>query len=350
MRNFYKFLVMLGFLLSGPSHYLIAQVGINTDNSTPDPSAGLDVKFNNKGFLPPRVALTAINAALPVTSPASGLLVYNIAVAGTPPNNVIPGYYIWNGTRWIPVAAPQGTTVGDMQYWNGTQWVNIPVGTNGQVLTLINGIPTWRQSTSLCGMGMTINHVAGTVAPVSKSVTYGTVTNIPGEPTKCWITSNLGSDHQATAVNDATEASAGWYWQFNRKQGYKHDGTVRTPNTTWITSINETSDWITANDPCNVELGTTWRLPTFTEWYNVNFAGGWTSWTGPWSSGLKLHAAGYLGDYDGSLNNRGSRGMYWGSTQYVDTEGWYMTFESIYSTQGNGNKVLGFTVRCVRDY
>lgn len=28
-----------------------AQVGINTDNSAPDPSAGLDVKFSNKGVL-----------------------------------------------------------------------------------------------------------------------------------------------------------------------------------------------------------------------------------------------------------------------------------------------------------
>ena len=78
---------------------------------------------------------------------------------------------------------------------------------------------------------LTINHVEGVVAPVTKTTTYGTVTNIPGELTKCWITSNLGSDQQATAVNDATEASAGWYWQFNRKQGYKHDGSTRTPNT-----------------------------------------------------------------------------------------------------------------------
>ncbi len=55
-------------------------------------------------------------------------------------------------------------------------------------------------SCSLCGSSITINHVAGTVAPVNKTVTYGTVTNIPGETSKCWITSNLGADHQATAV------------------------------------------------------------------------------------------------------------------------------------------------------
>ena len=59
-----------------------------------------------------------------------------------------------------------------------------------------------------------------------------------------------------TLVNDATEASAGWYWQFNLKQGFKHDGSSRTPYTTWINSINENTDWNSANDPCVIELGT----------------------------------------------------------------------------------------------
>jgi hypothetical protein len=141
-----------------------------------------------------------------------------------------------------------------------------------------------------CG-SININHGAGVVAPVTKTVTYGTVTNIPGEPTKCWITSNLGSDHQATAVDDATEASSGWYWQFNQKQGYKHDGTTRTPNSAWITSINENLDWITANDPCALELGSAWRIPTYTEWNNVDANGSWTDLNDAWNSGLKLHAA-----------------------------------------------------------
>ena len=70
-----------------------------------------------------------------------------------------------------------------------------------------------------------------------------------------------GADHQATAVDDATEASAGWYWQFNRKQGYKHTGTTVIP--AWnTTSIDEDSDWIPANDPCAIELGAGWRIPT----------------------------------------------------------------------------------------
>jgi len=140
----------------------------------------------------------------------------------------------------------------------------------------------------ICGISpLTISHVAGAVAPVTKTTTYGTVTNIPGELTKCWITSNLGSDHQATAVDDATDASAGWYWQFNRKQGYKNDGSTVTPS--WnLTSINETSDWTTTNDPCNIELGTTWHIPTYTEWHNVDNTGGWITWNRP--VGLRFKA------------------------------------------------------------
>lgn len=73
-------------------------VGIGT--TAPDASARLDVTSTNQGFLPPRIALTAKNVATPVATPATGLMVYNTATAGTAPNNVTPGYYYWDGTRW----------------------------------------------------------------------------------------------------------------------------------------------------------------------------------------------------------------------------------------------------------
>ena len=200
-----------------------------------------------------------------------------------------------------------------------------------------------------CGSSITINHMAGVVAPVTKTTTYSTVTNVPGETSKCWITSNLGSDHQATAKDDATEASAGWYWQFNLKQGYKHDGSTRTPNTTWITPISEDSDWTAANDPCTLELGAGWRIPTSVEWTNVDASGGWTNWNGPWNSGLKLHAAGYLGNYDGSLGYRGSNGSYWSSTQYNAAYGRYLIFISGNCLMNGNDKANGFPLRCIKE-
>jgi hypothetical protein len=88
-----------------------AQTGIGT--TTPDASAKLEVSATNKGFLPPRVALTATNAASPITSPANGLMVFNTATAGSSPYEVVPGYYYWDGTglKWVSLS----TTVGNVQ-------------------------------------------------------------------------------------------------------------------------------------------------------------------------------------------------------------------------------------------
>ncbi len=205
-----------------------------------------------------------------------------------------------------------------------------------------------------CGLPLTINHLTtGGVAPANKTTTYGTVTNIPGEPSKCWITSNLGADHQATSVDDAAEASAGWYWQFNRKQGYKHDGVTRTPNTTWITNINENLDWEAINDPCALELSADWRIPTYTEWFNVDAAGNWTDWNGPWNSWLKLHAAGFLGGLNGLLYDRGSDGGSWSSQKSIEpysaTFGFLLFFSGINSEMTRTSKAQGFSLRCLKD-
>lgn len=78
-------------------------VGINTTGAVPAPSALLDVDAaptNDKGVLLPRVALLATNNPLPVTSPATSLVVYNTATAGVSPNNVVPGFYYWDGSVW----------------------------------------------------------------------------------------------------------------------------------------------------------------------------------------------------------------------------------------------------------
>jgi hypothetical protein len=292
-----SFFIALLLLISSA---LFAQVSINTDNSAPSNSAMLDVKSTTKGFLPPRMTTAQRDA---IASPAEGLVIYN-------------------------------TDQKALNVYSGMGWKSV------------TPIPDF-----VCGSTITINHASGAVAPVNKTVTYGTVNGIPGEAMKCWFTSNLGADHQATAVDDATEPSAGWYWQFNRKQGYKHDGSTRTPNTAWI-NVNpyEPSDWIAANDPCNIELGLPWRIPTFSEWTNVDNTGGWTNWNGPWGSGLKIHAAGAL-DYDnGSLYNRGSGGRYWSSTQGAPNDCWFLGIGEWGSSMGNSIKINGFSVRCVRDY
>ncbi|HPB19443.1 MAG TPA: hypothetical protein PLC00_01555, partial [Bacteroidales bacterium] len=92
--------IMLISLLMG--NILKAQnVGIGASTFTPDASAGLEIKFTDKGLLIPRIALTSTNNASPITSPATSLLVYNTATAG----DVTPGYYYWTGSKWMRLLA-----------------------------------------------------------------------------------------------------------------------------------------------------------------------------------------------------------------------------------------------------
>lgn len=107
MKKIILFVVVCPFLIYN-LHLQAQNIGINATGAAPAASAGLDVNFTNKGLLVPRVALTATNAAGPIAAPATSLLVYNTATAGVTPNNVTPGYYYWNGTRWVAVGGSGG--------------------------------------------------------------------------------------------------------------------------------------------------------------------------------------------------------------------------------------------------
>lgn len=69
-------------------------LSINTDGSTADASALLDVKSTAKGILVPRMNKTERNA---IASPATGLMVFQNA-----PDSV--GFYYYNGTSWLWLA------------------------------------------------------------------------------------------------------------------------------------------------------------------------------------------------------------------------------------------------------
>ncbi len=79
-----------------------AQVGIGTNS--PGASAQLEVTSTSKGFLPPRVTLQGTDDATKgtptIVSPATGLLVYNSASAGSGATAVTPGFYYYDGAKW----------------------------------------------------------------------------------------------------------------------------------------------------------------------------------------------------------------------------------------------------------
>ena len=141
------------------SNTIFSQVGIGT--ITPHASAELEVNSTNKGFLPPRVALTSTNSASPLSSFAAGMLVYNTATAGTVPNNVIPGTYISNGTAWIRVANAA----------DASKWTNNPTNTRVELSALSDGT-TARSASESVAITDVGNLGIGTTAPTTNLHIY----------------------------------------------------------------------------------------------------------------------------------------------------------------------------------
>lgn len=121
--------ITLSFELRGLGAYA-QNIGINSTGLPAHSSALLDIDAspsNNKGLLMPRIPLTAINVAAPVTSPTISLLVYNTATAGAGTLAVSPGFYYWDGAKWMRLLT--GATATDSQTLSLT----------GNTLTISNG-------------------------------------------------------------------------------------------------------------------------------------------------------------------------------------------------------------------
>ena len=109
------------------------RVGIGT--ATPHTSALLHVNANNRGILIPNVPLTATNAAGPVATPQTSLLVYNTATASAGATAVTPGFYYNAGTtaapNWRRLMAGGSGADGWLTIGNyGTTPANNWIGTN----------------------------------------------------------------------------------------------------------------------------------------------------------------------------------------------------------------------------
>ncbi|WP_329806541.1 fibrinogen-like YCDxxxxGGGW domain-containing protein [Flavobacterium facile] len=76
-----------------------SQVGIGTTT----PQGALDIISTTDGLLVPRVALSATNVAT-ILTPAVSELIYNTFTSAVGPNQVVPGFYYWNGSLWIPIS------------------------------------------------------------------------------------------------------------------------------------------------------------------------------------------------------------------------------------------------------
>jgi hypothetical protein len=78
-----------------------SQVSISTDNTSPDPSAMLDIQSTDKGILIPRMTTAQRNL---ISAPAAGLLVFD-TVAG--------GFWFYNGSEWQDLSGGDKDKIAD---------------------------------------------------------------------------------------------------------------------------------------------------------------------------------------------------------------------------------------------
>jgi predicted transcriptional regulator len=116
-----KKLLFLGIISLFAFSASAQSVAINTDGSTADASAILDLKSTNQGVLVPR--LTQSQRTM-ISAPATGLMVYQ--------TDATAGFYFYNGTAWTSMNGTAGT--------NGTNGQGLLTGgTANQVLAKIDG-------------------------------------------------------------------------------------------------------------------------------------------------------------------------------------------------------------------
>jgi uncharacterized protein (TIGR02145 family) len=286
MKSIYFFLVAIFFTAGVKAQ----SVAINTDGSTANPSAILDLKSTNQGFLPPRMTQAQRNA---ISAPAAGLIVYCTNCGA-----------------------------GEPQYYNGTRWVNMVGGT-----ATVPIIPSVTSATGKIWMDRNLG--ATQVATSSNdAASYGDLYQ--------W--GRLADGHQIrTSETTATLSSTDVTGNANFITSTSGDWRSPKNDNLWQ-GVNG------INNPCP----TGYRLPTETELNDEKESWSSNNATGALDSALKLPMAGFRYYDGGSLYTVGSFGYYWSST-VSGTNASYLGFNSSNAGMDADSRAVGFSVRCLKD-
>ncbi|MBL7729665.1 MAG: hypothetical protein JNM88_00690 [Chitinophagaceae bacterium] len=90
-------LLAAGLFITGST--ALAQIKVGSNPQTLNANAVLEIESANKGLLLPRLQLVSTTAASPMSAFVRGMVVYNTATI----NDVTPGIYYSDGTRWIKI-------------------------------------------------------------------------------------------------------------------------------------------------------------------------------------------------------------------------------------------------------
>ncbi|MCO7723709.1 hypothetical protein NJB85_11015 [Myroides odoratimimus] len=265
MKKTYIGFAGLSLLLLLGTQTVQAQQGFGTDK--PNKSAAVDIQSSKRGLLIPRVDLVKTTNQTPITAPETSLMVYNQATA----NDVTPGYYYWDGTKWARFAKQSEITEielkGDVTGKTGGTKVVAIQGTSisnvaptaNQVLTLVNGVWTPTTITSslisdakgIIGTGITVggtdNGAGSVLKEVTLSITHGAanqvmVTNADGNGTT-WVDQKdiVKANETVTTIKEGTNITV-------TKAADSHEYTLDVP-----TATKDVAGVIKAGEGLNVD-------------------------------------------------------------------------------------------------
>ena len=273
-------------------------VSINTGGEPADPSAGLDVNFTNKGFLPPRLTAAQRDA---IPSPAAGLV-------------------IWCSNCF------------ELQVYNGLRWTNMTGGTKAVG----------------CGEEVYTDQRDGNI--------YSSV--LIGD--QCWMDRNLAWLPTVNSSSEGSFSSSCYY--VYGYEGTDVNAALATPEYqtygvlyNWPASVMacppgwrlpSTEDWDRlVNNLGGDELAGGALKETGDAHWNFPNSGATNS------SGFTA-LPGSFREFYGGFYLPGSFTAFWESVQYESYHAWR---RGLYSYSGEivralENKATGFSVRCLRDF
>lgn len=190
-------------------------MAINTTGAAPNASTALDISSTDKGILIPRVVLVSNTDPISTAKP-EGLLVYNNGGSfGS------SGFYSWNGSTWVRLGLPSGTTGQTLRH-DGDKWIaSSKIYNNGNNVGISTTIPraalnvydggesitqtNFTQSVSNAGLLITSEYSNGAYTP---GVFWSTSNNNPTLP-KASIHLQLAPDDSKLIFGTSTHYPAG---------------------------------------------------------------------------------------------------------------------------------------------